>query len=307
MSAGNLYKPIVTIGVCVRNCASTISETIESIIAQDYPEEYMEVIFVDDGSEDETLSLIKEYLPKMRGQVKIFHHKWRGIGYSRNIVLKNAKGDYILWLDGDMVVPKNYVRKLVEFMSNHPKVGIVKGKQSLKSGAGLWGTLEAYSRAASRMINYRSEKAKNKALGTGGAIYRVSALKEVGGFDEKIKGYGEDLDVEMKIRAKGWIIDVADVKFFDYERYGVSLKKLWERYWLRGYYSHYLFHKDNRAIRLYGMLPLSAVLVGFQHALKIYKVTKDIAAFALPLFYLFKFSAWWIGFLNSHKDSYMPK
>lgn len=303
----NLYKPIVTIGVCVKNCASTISETIESIMTQDYPSEYMEVIFVDDGSEDETLSLIKEYLPKMRWKVRVFRHKWKGIGYSRNVVLKNARGCYILWLDGDMIIPKNYVRKLVEFIDSHPEIAIVKGKQSLKSGANLWGTLEAYSRAASRMINYRSEKTKNKALGTGGALYRVSALKEVGGFDEKIKGYGEDLDVEMKIRAKGWIADVVNVEFFDYERYGISLKKLWGRYWLRGYYSHYLFHKSNSAIRLYSMLPLSAVLVSFQHALRIYKVTKRIITFALPPFYLFKFSAWWMGYLNSYKDSYMPK
>jgi len=47
-------KPIATIGVCVRNCEATIKEVINSIINQDFPHELMEVIIVDDGSEDRT-------------------------------------------------------------------------------------------------------------------------------------------------------------------------------------------------------------------------------------------------------------
>jgi glycosyltransferase involved in cell wall biosynthesis len=69
------------LAVCVRNCSSTVGKAIESILTQDYPHELMEVIFVDDGSEDETLSIIKDYASKMDMKVKIFrHHEWRGLG-----------------------------------------------------------------------------------------------------------------------------------------------------------------------------------------------------------------------------------
>jgi glycosyltransferase involved in cell wall biosynthesis len=43
-----LVKPKVSIGVCVRNSVATLREAIESIICQDYPHEFMEVIFVDE-------------------------------------------------------------------------------------------------------------------------------------------------------------------------------------------------------------------------------------------------------------------
>lgn len=95
----------------MRNGASTLREAIESVMAQDYPHELMEVIFVDDGSTDDTLSIIKDYASKMDMKVKIFHHKWKGLGYSRNVILKNSSCKYIVWVDGDIVIPPNYVKK----------------------------------------------------------------------------------------------------------------------------------------------------------------------------------------------------
>ena len=84
------------------------------------------------------------------------------------MVAANAEGDYILWVDGDMVLTRDFVRKLVGFMEQHPEVGVVKGEQALEPGGNLLATLETYARAVGRMVDYRSEKARSKALGTGG-------------------------------------------------------------------------------------------------------------------------------------------
>jgi len=297
-------KPKVTIGVCVRNCEKTISEAIESIMIQGYPHELMEVIFVDDGSDDRTLEIIKDYSAKMDMDVKIFYHKWRGIGFSRNVVVKNASGDYIIWIDGDMKIPSNYVRKLVEFMEKHPTVGIAKGKQSLKQGANLLGTLEAYSRAVSRMVNYKSPKAEYKSLGTGGAIYRVKALQQVGGFDKNMKGYYEDFDIELRMKKLGWSLDTVDIEFFDYERQKICWKDLWVKYWLRGYYAHYFAHKHNEAIKLCNMFPFLAFIAGLLASIKLYRIKCQAFVFLLPLQFFFKICAWNIGFLVSHLNSY---
>lgn len=299
-------KPKVTVGVCVRNSANTLNEAIDSIVAQDFPHQLMEVIFVDDGSEDETLSLIKKNASKINVPIRVFHSSWKGIGHARNLVASNASGEYILWLDGDMCLSTDFVRKLFGFMEQHPEVGIAKGKQAIEPGENLLATLESYSRAAGRMTDYRSKKGHHKALGTGGSIYRVKALLQVRGFDEDMRGYGEDWDAELRIREAGWILDTVNVKFSDFERRKLTWGNLWKRYWLRGYYSHYFLHKNKGMMKNYRMLPPMAFLAGFLASRRLFRLTGQRLVFFLPSESMFKATAWTVGFLESHFRAYQP-
>jgi len=299
-------KPKVTIGICVRNCEDFIKEAIDSIINQDFPHELVEVIFVDDGSEDETLSIINDYASKMDIRVKIFHHKWKGLGSSRNVVVNDACGDYIIWVDGDMILSTDYVKKQVDFMEHHHEVGIAKGKQALEPGDNLLATLETYSRAAGRMVDYTSEKARSKALGTGGSIYRIEAIKQAGMFDENLKGYGEDFDMEIRVRKIGWVLHTIDAKFLDYERYGLTWKNLWLRYWRRGYFTHYFLHKNRGLLSHCRMITPVAFLSGLLSAYNLFRLTRQKEVFLLPFQCTFKMTAWYFGFIRSHLQSYEP-
>ena len=302
-----MAKPLVTIGVCVRNGEETIKDAIESIMGQDFPQELMEVIFVDDGSVDETLSIIKSYVLKMNMAVKMLHHKWKGLGYSRNVVVNNAEGDFVLWVDGDMILSSDFVNELVKFMERHPKVGIAKGKQGLQPASNMLATLEVYSRAVGKMVNYQSEKARSKSLGTGGSIYRLEAIRQIGGFDENLKWYGEDQDVEIRVRANGWSLATTDAKFLDYERHQLTWRSLWRRYWFRGYYTYYFFRKNRGVLQHYRMLPPMAFLAGFLDASTLFKLTGKKKVFLLPLQNFFKMSAWYIGFMKKHLNSHRRK
>lgn len=302
-----LAKPKVTIGVCVRNCEDYVKEAIDSIVDQDFPHEFMELIFVDDGSEDRTLSIIEECVSKVDFPVKVFHTSWRGLGHARNMVVANAEGCYILWVDGDMVLLRDFVGKLVQFMEQHPEVGIAKGRQALEPGGNLPATLEAYARAAGRMVDYGSEKARFKSLGTGGSIYQIEAISQAGGFDDNLRGYGEDYDIEVRVRAAGWSLLTTNAEFLDYERRGITWKSLWGRYWVRGYYTHYFSHKNKGLIKHYRMFPPAAFLLGLLHAHKLFKLTHEKKVFLSPFQYAFKMSAWYFGFIKGHIDSYEPK
>ena len=70
--------------------------------------------------------------------------------------------------------------KMVEFMKKNKKIGIAKGRQALTPGMNMLGTLEAYSRAAGKMVNYQSKNARFKSLGTSGSIYRSEVIEQVG-------------------------------------------------------------------------------------------------------------------------------
>jgi len=299
-------RPTVTIGVCVRNCGNYVKEAIESICRQDFPYELMEVIFVDDGSEDCTPLIIQDCVLHMNIRARVFHGPWKGLGHARNIVAANAQGEYVLWVDGDMVLSKDFVRRLVEFMKQHPEVGIAKGKQALEPGKNLLSTLEAYSRAAGRMVDYQSKKGRSKALGTGGSIYRSEIIRQVGGFDESLRGYNEDWDIEIRARRAGWLLSTVDVGFLDYERHGLTWKGLWSRYWLRGYFTHYFLHKNRGMIKHYRMFPPAAFLSGLLSSFTLFKLTRQKAVFLLAFQSTFKMTAWYVGFLRSHLDRYAP-
>ena len=299
-------KLTVTIGVCVRNSASTIGDAVNSILQQDFPHDQMEILVVDGYSTDNTISAFRIAQNSSEIKQKIFCASG-GIGRARQIVVDKASGKYIVWVDGDMTLSKDFVRKQVEFMEQNPNVGIAKGKLSLQFTSNLLGTLETFSRAASKMVNYQTKSSHNKVLGTSGCIYRTQAIKQAGGFDESVRGYGEDWDAEIRVRALGWSMATINVTYLDYERNGMTWKILWIKYWRRGYDTHYFLHKRNGLLKHYRMFPLAAIVSGFLHAKKLYRMTRKKLVFLLPLQYYFKMTAWYVAFIRSHFDSYQPK
>jgi glycosyltransferase involved in cell wall biosynthesis len=293
-------KPRVTIGICVHNGAKTLGKAIESISTQDFPHELMEILFVDDGSEDETLSSMKDAAMKIGMKASIFHHDWRGLGPTRNVVVRKAAGDFIVWVDGDMILSPRYIRTMVDYMDHNQDVGVAKGRFST-SIAGNWiALLELYSRAASKMVDfdYKSKK-DSKALGTGGSIYRTAIIRQIGGFDEEILGYGEDWDVEYRIRTAGWSLRVVDAEFHDRESLRIRWSELWSSYFKRGYDLHFFSRKNKGMLSLTRMLPPSSLLAGFFHSLKIYPLVHRKIVFLLPLEYLFKSTAWCVGYAHA--------
>ena len=294
-------KPKVTIGVCVRNCEDTVAEAIESIMRQEYPHELMEVIFVDDGSEDGTLPIIKEYAEKMDIKTKIFHTEWRGLGAARNTVINNAEGKYIIWVDGDEELEKYYVKKQVEFLEKNPKVGIAIGFFTLPQ-QNLVAKLEMLPFVINRLYRL-NEKQFLKLPGTGGAAFRVEAVRQVGGFDEELKGAGEDIEIAYRIRKSGWLIGTTDAKYCEKRGGIMALKNLWNKYFWYGYGNHKVFVKNREIIEHIKMTPLAGIVAGLLYATKAYPFMKEKRLFLLlPAIFFIKFTAWCLGFTKSHVE-----
>lgn len=299
-----LLRPIVTIGVCVKNCASTIREAIESIVAQDYPHKLMEVIFVDDGSTDNTLSIIKECVSKMDIKAKILHHKWHGLGYSRNLVVKNASGKYIVWVDGDMILPKDHVRRQVEFMEKNPSVAIAGGSFEILSKTRSVAFLDNLFYVTYR-LRLKGKDDTGNLPGTGGAIFRVEAIRRIGAFDENIRGSGEDIDIAYRAKIAGFRV-LRDKASF-YGRCKETWKELWRQYFWHGYGAHFVKHKHKNIIALSTNLPPVAFVIGIIYTPRAYKLTRRKIAFILPIHSFFKASAWLLGFLKGHFEGYGHK
>jgi glycosyltransferase involved in cell wall biosynthesis len=292
-------KPKVTVGLCVKNSEATITETLVSLINQDYPTELFELIVVDGHSEDRTLEIIRKHLLKTEIK-RTFFSENKGLGLARQIVVDNAKGDYIAWVDADIILPREYLRKQVEFMEKSPKVGIGRAKYGILPKAPIVAFLENIPFAVESL-----RKDKNVPLeisGTEGSIYRVEAIQRVGGFDTNITGAAEDTDVAHRIRTAGWSACLSETIF--YERCRETWKDLWDEYSWWGYGGHYSFHKQRSSVNLFKMSPPAGFVAGILQLERTYTLTHRKSTFLLPFHYAFKRTAWLFGFVKAHIDGY---
>jgi glycosyltransferase involved in cell wall biosynthesis len=287
---------VVTVGLCVKNCEATVEKAVKSIMLQDYPKQEMELTVVDGFSRDNTVQIIKNCLINTALKNRFFFDN-NGLGNARQIVVENAAGNYIVWVDGDMVLPSDFVRKQVEFMQKTPNAGIAKGKYGVNRKEKLVAALENME----FLINFELEgETASKTLGTSGCIYRVQAIMEAGGFDPNFKGVGEDMDAEYRVRQQGWKLYVTDAVF--YEKRRETWRSLWDEYFWHGYGWQSLLTKNRDMINITKLLPPVAVAIELTRIPKAYKLSSQKAALLLPLHYVFKRIAWFLGFMKSHRQ-----
>jgi glycosyltransferase involved in cell wall biosynthesis len=299
-----LIRPKVTIGVCVKNNAQTISETIKSIIKQDFPRELMELIIVDGYSEDGTLSIIEGQLKNSEIRFKVFRER-EGLGKARQIVVDNAEGEYIVWVDGDMILSRDFIKKHVEFMDSNPKVGIAKGRYGILKGD-EHKNLVAFLEDVEFMLNTQNMgEVNNKVLATSGCIYRVKAIRQAGGFDPFIKGVGEDMDAESRIRALGWRLCITSAVFQELRR--KSWKALWNEYVWHGKGGFRLYHKNKKVLITPKVFPPVLIFKKIVRSVQAYKSIRQKRVFLLPLHYIFKRVAWFFGFLSQYEKTRQHK
>lgn len=108
-------KKIVSIIVPVHNAQKYLNDCVSSIFQQTYNN--FELILIDDGSSDNSPSMCDSY---GEGEnVIVIHQLNQGVSSARNTGLLHAKGDYILFLDSDDYLEKNYLYQLVQCIENN--------------------------------------------------------------------------------------------------------------------------------------------------------------------------------------------
>lgn len=90
--------PIVSIIIPLYNAQKYINECIQSILTQTF--ENWELILVDDGSTDDTLSICRSF-EKKDCRIKVIHQENAGVSVARNTGIKAAEGNYLVFADGD--------------------------------------------------------------------------------------------------------------------------------------------------------------------------------------------------------------
>lgn len=104
--------PKFSIVIPVYNVEKFIKRTLDSIVKQTYND--YEIIIVDDGSTDKSMDIVKKY------DVKIINSKHVEVSEARNIGAKQAKGEYLIFLDSDDYWDKDLLKEVNKSIKNNP-------------------------------------------------------------------------------------------------------------------------------------------------------------------------------------------
>jgi glycosyltransferase involved in cell wall biosynthesis len=297
-------KPVITVGLCVRNGECLLRNAVDSIINQDFPSEKVQVIFVDDGSVDRTPKIIQEYLEYFGSRAKFFQSSWKGLGHARNLITKQSEGEYLLFVDADEVLTKNYITMQVDVMEKNPTVAITAGV--FKTVPGNWIlNLEV----APYIVNQKRVRSKNfiwatdKLIGTGGTTFRLSALRQTTGFNENIKGSGEDTDLVLRIKKAGWFIRPNKAELYELHGGLSTPKELWKKYFWYGYGCQKSFRQTRESYSFPRMSPFAGFVTGVFYSIPAYKLLHQKVVFLLPIHFGAKLAAWTLGFMKGQLES----
>lgn len=101
------------------NSEKYITELLNSLAKQDFPKTEFEVVVVDDCSTDQTLQIVEKYRNKLNLKVSQLETNSGGPGKPRNVALKQAEGEFVLFVDSDDYINKETLKDAVAFIDEH--------------------------------------------------------------------------------------------------------------------------------------------------------------------------------------------
>ena len=186
-----------------------IKESLQSLEKQSLPHD---VIVVDNGSIDKSVSMIKAFHPNVK-LIEFKDNAGFAGGVNRGIrpALKSGY-EYIALFNNDAVADKHWLEHLVTSAELHKESGIITGKfmrmdkkhiDSTGDQYSIWGMPFPSNR--NLLDNESFSEGQHVFSATGGAsLYRASMLEKIGLFDEKFFAYYEDVDISFRAQLAGW-------------------------------------------------------------------------------------------------------
>ena len=112
----NCFCPQISVAIVTYNCISTLSEAIDSVLDQDY--DNVELVIVDGASDDGTVELIRS----KKGPIKWISEKDKGIYDAWNKGIKNAKGEWIMFVGADDELLPNALGNYLSVINETPEI-----------------------------------------------------------------------------------------------------------------------------------------------------------------------------------------
>lgn len=251
-----MKRPFVSVVVPCRNEVAHIRCMLDSVLANEYPRDRLEILIVDGMSDDGTRAVLAEYAAR-HPLIRLIDNPQRTTPHALNLGIARARGTIIMRMDAHAHFPPNYIPDLVAWLE----------QSGADNVGGACVTLPARATATARAI----AAALAHPFGVGNARFRLGTTKprevdtvpfgcfrrdvfeRVGLFDESLVRNQDDEFNFRLLRAGGRVVLVPGVISTYYAR--ASLGKLWRMFFQYGYFKPLVARKVGAVMTVRQLVP----------------------------------------------------
>ncbi len=237
--------------VPVFNRPDEVDELLESLLSQE--EKDFEVIIVEDGSQVPCKKVCDKYADRL--DLHYYYKENSGPGQSRNYGAERAKGDYLLILDSDVVLPKGYIRAVSEKLNREPADAFGGPDCAHESftdtqKAISYSMTSFFTTGGIRGGKKKLDKFYPRSFNMG---IRRDVYQELGGFSKM--RFGEDIDFSIRIFKAGKRCRLFPEAWVWHKR-RTDFRKFWKQVYNSGIARINLYKKYPDSLKLVHLLPM---------------------------------------------------
>jgi len=195
------FTPPVTVAIPAYNEGNVVCRTVESVLANDYPD--LHVVVVDDGSSDDTFAVLQGRFAD-NPRVTVVHKENGGKSTALNAAFALATTEIVVCMDADTIFARDTVRRLVQPFADL-RVGAVAGNVKVGNRVNLLALWQSLEYITSQNFDRQAFAALGSVAVVPGAVgaWRKAAVDAAGGFESNT--LAEDTDLTFKIRLMGYL------------------------------------------------------------------------------------------------------
>lgn len=192
MNNSHPKQPTVSLVIPGRNCAATLEKCLNSVVPLLERGELQEIIFVNDGSTDESGEIAGRF------PVRVIEGRGKGAAAARNDGIEAASGEYVWCLDADCIAHADALKLLLQEFDSSQVAAVGGSLENANEGSLLAELIQDE-------ISWRHAKMPQcvNFLASGNVVYRRFSLQETGGFDEGFR-WAHDAELAYRFRSQGW-------------------------------------------------------------------------------------------------------
>lgn len=197
---------LISLVICTYNREEILKVTLPSLLELIIPNDVeLEVIIVDNNSNDNTSNFVKEFIARSNMNISYVFESIQGLSQARNTGYMRSKGEYIVYIDDECILPKKWLKEAVIIINNESPAflgGPYFGKY-LPGDDSPW-FKESYGDSYIIQYGLPNGSMQGKYLSGGNLFVRRDVFQKIGLFDVELGmdgetiNYGEEVDFQKR-------------------------------------------------------------------------------------------------------------